>query len=315
MTRGQGVHRAVQPRPSGSHGRRTEHRRRGRHPHPGPRRLPPGGRRLRRCPPPAPTRSALCFLPPGRGATDEAAAQVEAICRRRGPRRSSAGVTCPSSPSDLGSMALAVMPRHPPAVRVAPTGCGWARTLDRRIYPAPQAGRARRRSSPTADGVEQGVYFPSLSSRTLVYKGMLTTPQLAEFFPDIVDERVRAPSPWCTRRFSTNTFPSWPLAHPYRLRRPQRRDQHRSWATATGCGPVRSCSRPTRSPVSSTGSYPVCTPGASDTATFDEALELLHLGGYSLPHAVLMMIPEAWETPRVDAAPTRRAFYHFHSRR
>ena len=72
------------------------------------------------------------------------------------------------------------------------------------------------------DDGESAVYFPSLSARTIVYKGMLTTPQLEEFFPDLRDERLESALALVHSRFSTNTFPSWPLAHPYRYRRPQR---------------------------------------------------------------------------------------------
>jgi len=158
---------------------------------------------------------------------------------------------------------------------------------------------------------ELDVYFPSLSARTLVYKGMLTTGQLEPFFPDLSDRRFATELALVHSRFSTNTFPSWPLAHPFRLIAHNGEINtvkgNRNWMAAR------------ESKISSdvipgdlSRLFPVCTPDASDSASFDEALELLHLGGRSLPHAVLMMIPEAWENhTEMDSA--RRAFYEFHS--
>ncbi|MGA8113193.1 MAG: glutamate synthase large subunit [Actinocatenispora sp.] len=160
---------------------------------------------------------------------------------------------------------------------------------------------------------ERGVpaYFPSLSARTIVYKGMLTPRQLGGFFLDLSDERVGSAICLVHSRFSTNTFPSWPLAHPFRLVAHNGEINtirgNRNWMAAREAlldsdllpGRIRRL-------------FPICTPGASDSATFDEVLELLHLAGRSLPHAVLMMIPEAWENdPGMDQA--RRAFYQFHA--
>ncbi|HSK32071.1 MAG TPA: glutamate synthase large subunit, partial [Propionicimonas sp.] len=172
--------------------------------------------------------------------------------------------------------------------------------LDRAVYPLRQ--RARN---------EAGVYFASLSGRTTVYKGMLTTQQLAEVFPDLLDERVESALSLVHSRFSTNTFPAWELAHPYRLLAHNGEINtvkgNRNWMRA------REALLATETiPGDLSRVFPICTPGGSDSASFDEVLELLHLGGRTLPHAVLMMIPEAWETnPELDEA--RRAFYTFHS--
>ncbi|NIJ13701.1 glutamate synthase (NADPH/NADH) large chain [Saccharomonospora amisosensis] len=158
---------------------------------------------------------------------------------------------------------------------------------------------------------EQEVYFPSLSSRTIVYKGMLTEPQVERFFPDLTDERVTSAIGLVHSRFSTNTFPSWPLAHPYRYVAHNGEINtlkgNRNWMDA------RESQLSTELiPGDLRRLYPIITRDASDSASFDEVLELLHLGGRSLPHAVLMMIPEAWENHgEMDAA--RRAFYEFHS--
>lgn len=158
---------------------------------------------------------------------------------------------------------------------------------------------------------ETEVYFPSLSCRTLVYKGMLTTGQLEPFFPDLSDRRFETQLALVHSRFSTNTFPSWPLAHPYRLIAHNGEINtvkgNRNWMSARESQLVSDVI-----PGDLERLFPICTPGASDSASFDEALELLHLGGRSLPHAVLMMIPEAWENHE-EMEPSRRAFYEFHS--
>ncbi|WP_040765917.1 glutamate synthase large subunit [Tsukamurella sp. 1534] len=159
---------------------------------------------------------------------------------------------------------------------------------------------------------EESVYFPSLSSQTFVYKGMLTTPQLRGFFMDLQDERVESALGLVHSRFSTNTFPSWPLAHPYR------RVAHNGEINTVGGNENWMRARESLLDPAVFGDdakdkiFPICTEGGSDTARFDEVLELLHLGGRSLPHAVLMMIPEAWER-NLDMDPARRAFYEYHS--
>ncbi|GAA4618929.1 glutamate synthase large subunit [Saccharopolyspora hordei] len=169
----------------------------------------------------------------------------------------------------------------------------------------------RKRAERTAakEGLE--LYFPSLSCRTMVYKGMLTTEQLPDFFPDLTDERLVSAIALVHSRFSTNTFPSWPLAHPFRyvahngeintIRGNRNRMRAREALLESDLIPG-DLSR----------LYPICAEDGSDSASFDEVLELLHLGGRSLPHAVLMMVPEAWEN-HAEMDPKRRAFYQFHA--
>ncbi len=152
---------------------------------------------------------------------------------------------------------------------------------------------------------ETDVYFPSLSSRTIAYKGMLTTDQLDHFYPDLVDERVASAVAVVHSRFSTNTFPSWPLSHPFRFIAHNGEINtvmgNRNWMRAR-----EALLASDLIPGDLDRLYPICTPGASDSASFDEVLELLHLGGRTLPHSVLMMIPEAWENhTEMDAAPPR----------
>ena len=162
-----------------------------------------------------------------------------------------------------------------------------------------------------ASEMHDGVYFPSLSGRTIVYKGMLTALQVAAFYPDLHDDRVESAIVLVHSRFSTNTFPAWPLAHPYRMIAHNgeintiqgNRNFMRSRETLLQSDLI---------PGDLSRIFPVCTPGASDTAGFDEALELLYMGGYSLPEAVLMMIPEPWENHE-HMAPDLKAFYRYHA--
>ena len=202
----------------------------------------------------------------------------------------------------VGSTARAVHAGLPPAVR---------RRLDRRPARASRSTGCAFCLRKRAER-EAGVYFPSLSARTLVYKGMLTTGQLEPFFPDLSDRRFATELALVHSRFSTNTFPSWPLAHPYRFIAHNGEINtvkgNRNWMRAREAqlGQRRHPRRP-RPALPDLHARRV-----SDSATFDEVLELLHLGGRSLPHAVLMMIPEAWEN-HAEMDPARRAFYEFHS--
>ncbi|WP_438811001.1 glutamate synthase large subunit [Pseudonocardia alni] len=154
-------------------------------------------------------------------------------------------------------------------------------------------------------------YFPSLSPRTVIYKGMLAEPQVAAFYPDLNDERVTSALAIVHSRFSTNTFPAWPLAHPFRYVAHNGEINtlrgNRNWMAAR-----ESLLESANLPGDLSRLIPIVTPDASDSATFDEVLELLHLSGRSLPHAVLMMIPEAWEH-NTEMDPARRAFYEYHS--
>ena len=155
------------------------------------------------------------------------------------------------------------------------------------------------------------IALPSFSSRTLVYKGMLTAPQLPRFFTDLRDPRVATRLALVHSRFSTNTFPSWELAHPFRL-----------IAHNGEVNTLRGNINWMRARESQLASdlfgddlhkvIPVVRDGGSDSATFDNVLELLVLGGRTIPHAVMMMVPEAYRT-RKDLDPDVRGFYDFHS--
>jgi len=248
--------------------------------------------------------AGLAFLPRDPQRCAEVSKAIEKIAASEG-LRVLGWRDVPHDDSMIGASALAVEPAFR---QIFLAGDGLqGDTLERRVYIVRK--RIEHELGPL--GHEGGAYFPSLSCRTIVYKGMLTTPQLPEFFPDLVDERVESALALVHSRFSTNTFPSWPLAHPFRYVAHNGEintvQGNRNWMRA-------------REALLSSGwlpgdlerIFPICTPGASDSATFDEALELLHMGGYSLPHAMLMMIPEAWENHE-SMPEEKKAFYKFHS--
>ncbi|MDH3498822.1 MAG: glutamate synthase large subunit, partial [Acidimicrobiia bacterium] len=227
--------------------------------------------------------------------------------------------TVPVEPSILGKAAAGTMPTFR-QLFIAKAGLSGM-ALERDAYVARKRFEHEIHLHAGADEINEamggasemhdGVYFPSLSGRTFVYKGMLTSPQVAHFYPDLHDDRVESALVLAHSRFSTNTFPMWPLAHPYRMiahngeintiqgNRNFMRAREALLATDLIPGDLDRI-------------FPVCTPGASDTAGFDEALELLYMGGYSLPEAVLMMIPEPWENHE-HMKPEVRAFYQYHA--
>ena len=260
---------------------------------------------------PAPGHYAVgnLFLPGDAAGADAAAASIDKICAEEG-LEVLAWRDVPTDPSMIGATALEVMPTFRQLVITAAEGDEAGIVLDRRAFLA-----RKRMEHEILDGDGAAcVYVPSLSSRTMVYKGMLTTPQLGEFFPDLADERLDSALALVHSRFSTNTFPSWPLAHPYRYVAHNGEintvQGNQNWMRARESLLASDLFPGGRDALERI--FPICTPGASDTARLDEALELLHLGGYSLPHAMLMMIPEAWENHQ-HMDPAVRDFYRFHA--
>jgi glutamate synthase (NADPH/NADH) large chain len=154
-------------------------------------------------------------------------------------------------------------------------------------------------------------YLPSLSSRTIIYKGMLSADQIDPMFPDLADPEVESALALVHQRFSTNTFPSWPLAHPYRYIA-----HNGEINTLRGnINWMRAREALCRSEVLGDDLrkvFPVIREGGSDSATFDNVLEFLVMNGRSLPHAILMMIPEPWGGHE-SMSPERKAFYEYHS--
>ena len=154
-------------------------------------------------------------------------------------------------------------------------------------------------------------YVPSMSSRTLVYKGMLLAHQVGEYFPDLTDESMVSALAMVHQRFSTNTFPTWDLAHPFRLvchnGEINTLRGNVNWIRARQHGIASTVLGEDLDKI-----WPLIYDGQSDSASFDNALELLVMGGYSLAHAMMLMIPEAWAgNPLMDE--DRRAFYEYHA--
>ncbi|RAY16474.1 glutamate synthase large subunit [Actinomadura craniellae] len=247
--------------------------------------------------------AGIAFLPVDATERSSAVDHIAALCAEEG-LTVLGWRALPHDPTFCGPAARRVMP-HFAQMFVAPDPAGphaelTGLELDRVVFCMRERAEQDVR-----------VYFPSLSSRTIVYKGMLTTPQLEPFFPDLSDRRFGSAIALVHSRFSTNTFPAWELAHPYRFIAHNGEINtvkgNRNWMRAR-----EALLASDLLPGDLSRIYPVIDIEASDTASFDECLELLHLGGRSLPHAVLMMIPEAWEN-HAEMDPARRAFYEFHS--
>ncbi len=254
--------------------------------------------------------TGMAFLPQSSKEAAEACAAVEKIVEAEG-LEVIGWRDVPTDESSLGALARDAMPTFRQVFISGASGM----ELERRVYVIrKRAEHELGTKGPGQDGPgRETVYFPSLSGQTFVYKGMLTTPQLKAFYLDLQDERVTSALGIVHSRFSTNTFPSWPLAHPFR------RIAHNGEINTVTGNENWMRAREALIGTDAFGSpgdveklFPICTPGASDTARFDEVLELLHLGGRSLAHAVLMMIPEAWERHE-SMDPARRAFYQYHS--
>ena len=242
----------------------------------------------------------LAFLPRNEELATKAQARIEAIVAEQN-LRTLGWRSVPVDPSCLGASALRVMPMFMQFFVDDPNGARLI-DLDRRLF-------ILRKRIEHELPEELKTYFPSLSSRTFIYKGMLTTPELQMFFTDLSDQRIESALVLVHSRFSTNTFPSWPLAHPYRyiahngeINTVQgNRNWMRTRESLLATDLIRDLER----------AFPICTIGGSDSASFDEVLELLHLSGRSLPHAMLMMIPEAWENS-TTMSEAKRAFYRYH---
>ena len=246
--------------------------------------------------------AGLAFLPLHAGERRTQKAGVERIAREEGLTVLGWRVV-PTAKEHLGRLADEARPAFEqlfvsrPAKGEAAALSGIE--LDRIAY------RLRKRA-----GHELGAYFVSLSSRTLGYKGMVTTLQLEPFYPDLQDERFASELAVVHSRYSTNTFPSWPLAQPLRML------AHNGEINTVGGN--RNWMRARQSQLESEllgdirPLLPICPDEASDSASFDEVLELLTLTGRSLPHAIMMMVPEAYEK-QTDISPELRAFYEYHA--
>ena len=244
---------------------------------------------------------AMCFLPSDPERRREIGRRIEEVVRAEGqiPLGSR---EVPSDPSQCGTVARDAMPTIRQLMIRRGPDCADADAFERKLF-------VIRR---TIELETSEVTFPSFSARTIVYKGMLTAPQLARFYPDLRDPQMKSALAIVHSRFSTNTFPSWGLAHPHRMSAHNGEintlQGNVNWMQAREAileselfgDDLKRC-------------LPLVTPGTSDSLAFDHVFEMLCLAGHSLPHAAMMMIPRAHEN-RNDVPADLEGFYHYHSR-
>src|SRR5947199_56075 len=182
-------------------------------------------------------------------------------------------------------------------------------TFERKLYVVRKCAKKEIRDSGIQD--EEMFYIPSLSCRTIVYKGLLLAPQIANFYRELSDPDVDSALCLVHQRFSTNTFPSWQRAHPYRYIA-----HNGEINTLRGnVNWMHARQSVLASPLFGDDIkklFPIIQPGGSDSAAFDNALELLVMSGRGLAHAMAMLIPEAW-SKNEHMNPQKRAFYEYHA--
>jgi glutamate synthase domain-containing protein 2/glutamate synthase domain-containing protein 1/glutamate synthase domain-containing protein 3 len=243
----------------------------------------------------------VCFLPHDQARQDELVALIEGVIAREG-QRVLGWRDVPVDDEHVGIVAGRSAPRIRQVLIGASDELADADAFERKLY-------VIRRLIEKAAGPD--LAMPSLSSRTIVYKGMLTAPQMSGYYPDLKDPRFTTRLALVHSRFSTNTFPSWELAHPYRL------IAHNGEINTLRGNVNWMRARESQLTSELFGDdlqklMPVVRQGGSDSATFDNVLELLVLGGRPITHAVMMMVPEAYRD-RTDLPPAVRGFYDYHS--
>ncbi len=264
-------------------------------------------------PPPGRYAVAMCFLPRDPAAREFAIGHVEHFIRAEG-QRLVGWREVPTDTTGLGARVIETMPTIRQAIVAANPDLPDQDAFERKILTI----RKQALNSVVALAAEHGLpglselYMPSFSSRTLVYKGLLLAPQVGSFYRDLRDPLTVSALALVHQRFSTNTFPSWRLAHPYRFLCHNGEINtvrgNVNWMHAR-----RQAMTSTLLGADLAKMVPLIGAGQSDTACIDNALELLVIGGgYSLAHAMMMLIPEAWAgNPLMD--PQRRAFYEYHA--
>jgi glutamate synthase (NADPH/NADH) large chain len=255
---------------------------------------------------------AMCFLPTDEETREFAVGQFERFIRLEG-QRLVGWRDVPTDPAGLGAAVIAQMPVIRQAIIARGVG-----TRDQDAFERKLLAIRKQTQNPLADLASKydmpsltQLYMPSVSSRTVVYKGLLLAHQVGSFYRDLGDPLTESALALVHQRFSTNTFPSWKLAHPYRF-------IAHNGEINTVRGNVNWMNARRRTMESDLlgpdldKMWPLIPHGQSDTASLDNALELLIAGGYPLAQAVMMLIPEAWAgNPLMD--PARRAFYEYHA--
>lgn len=255
---------------------------------------------------------AMCFLPQDDAARAFVKERMEVFTAKEG-QRFVGWRAVPTTAEGLGKAVIASMPVIEMAVIARGPMCADQDAFERKILTIrkqvqnPLAGLAEKHDLP---GLTE-TYLPSFSTRTLVYKGLLLATQVGSFYDDLRDPDCVSALGLVHQRFSTNTFPSWRLAHPFRF-------IAHNGEINTVRGNVNWMNARRRTMESELlgpdldKMWPIIPHGQSDTACLDNALELLIAGGYSLAHAMMMLIPEAWSGNAL-MNPERRAFYEYHA--
>src|SRR6266704_124388 len=253
---------------------------------------------------------AMCFLPMDATARAVAVEHVEAFLRAEG-QILLAWRDVPTDTTGLGARVIETMPWIAQAIVAAGPDIPDQDAFERKILTA-----RKQILNSVVDLVHRlpairDLYMPSFSTRTVVYKGLLLAPQVESFYEDLRNPLTVSALALVHQRFSTNTFPSWRLAHPYRFICHNGKINtvrgNVNWMAARRQAMSSELLGPDLAKM-----VPLIGPGQSDTACIDNALELLVIGGgYSLAHSMMMLIPEAWSDPLMD--PERRAFYEYHA--
>ena len=215
----------------------------------------------------------------------------------------------PVDNSSLGESVKAVEPVIRQVFIGHGKNCKDTDSFERKLFVIRKTAEHAIKNLPAEQG--RGFYIPSMSARTIVYKGMLLADQVGKYYPDLKDDSVITALALVHQRFSTNTFPTWNLAHPFRM------IAHNGEINTLRGNVNWMAARHAAMSSQLLGEdleklWPLISEGQSDSACFDNALELLVAGGYSLPHAMMLLIPEAWAgNPLMDEE--RRAFYEYHA--
>jgi glutamate synthase (NADPH/NADH) large chain len=255
---------------------------------------------------------AMCFLPRHSESREVAIARLERFIQIEGQIL----LGWRDVPIDIAGLGEAVL-ESMPVIRQAIIARG-PRVADQDAFERKILAIRKQTQNPLSEVAEKkhlpglvDFYIPSFSSRTIVYKGLLLATQVGRFYQDLADPRTKSALALVHQRFSTNTFPSWKLAHPYRFIA-----HNGEINTVRGNVNWMNARRRTlESPLLGADldkMWPIIPHGQSDTACLDNALELLIAGGYSLPHAMMLLIPEAW-AGNVAMDPKRRAFYEYYA--
>jgi len=249
----------------------------------------------------------MLFLPPERPARLACEGHLERIITEE-------GLTIlgwrpvPVDPNVIGWLAQSTQPYIEQVFIRGPRGMSQD-ALERKLYVVLKRAEHEIRASDIRG--REAFYIPSMSTRTIVYKGLLLAPQIERFYKDLADPELVSALAMVHQRFSTNTFPTWPLAHPYRMI-----CHNGEINTLRGnINWMRAREAVLSSPLFGDDLkkvFPVITEGLSDSATLDSVVHLLYLAGRELPHVMAMLIPEAWENDPT-MSDERRAFYEYHA--